>query len=349
MGWVCTYTPEELLHAAGFLPVRVIGGCGEIPLGEAEGYLYRTTCSAMRTLFQLGLNKGYDFLDGLVTCTTCDSVRRFADNWRHYALTPFTHILTLPHKITEPDHRFWREQVVELKDKLEQFSGVRITPERLKESISLFNETRGLLKALAQTRKWDYPPITGSELLEIVNAGVRMPKEQFNPLLRQLLKQLPASPPQLTGERKPRIMLGGSLLNNSDFVKFIEGRGCVVVADELCSTSRYFWDLVDLDRYPDPIEALSRRYLEHFPCARMLTTAERDERIMAMVKDYRVQGLLYEVIRYCVHYRYDFSRLKRKLQSLNIPALELEMEYGVSGSGQLMTRVDAFIEMVGGG
>ena len=97
-GWLCTYVPEEILHAAGILPVRITGYDRETDLDDGNAYLYVNNCSFSRSCLQMGLAGEYDFLDGVVGASTCDGARRLFDIWRNYIGTPFHHVISVPRK-----------------------------------------------------------------------------------------------------------------------------------------------------------------------------------------------------------------------------------------------------------
>jgi bzd-type benzoyl-CoA reductase N subunit len=342
-GWLCTYVPEEIIHAAGILPVRITGYSQEMELEDGNAYLYINNCSFSRSCLQMGLSGEYDHLDGVVAGSTCDGARRLFDLWRYYIKAPFHHILTVPRKYTERAHSLYYEQVTQFKEHLEQYLDIEITDEALLKSISLYNESRELLKELYQLRKRDKPPITGSETMEVLNACLRMPKELFNQYLRELLDELAAS--EIEHRSQARLMVTGSVMNNPEFIRSIEELGGLVVTDELCTSTRYWSDPVVLDDR-SPLESISRRYLNNFPCARMVPSNERFDRITQLVRDYEVDGVISQIIRYCVPYAHDLPLLIRRLKTAGIPTLALDVEYGTSGSGQIRTRVQAFLEML---
>lgn len=345
VAWTCTYVPEEVIWAAGLLPVRMTGDSHELELEDANAYLYINTCSFQRACLQLTLDQKYDFLDGYVSAATCDGSRRLADVWRNYVThIPLIYVLTVPRKTTERAHQLYLSEVKEMKQKIEEAFNVKITDDALRNAIKLYNHTRELLKQLYEMRKKDNPPITGAETLEIINAGFRMPRDEYNQLLEELIKEVNVSKREVKG--KVRLLISGSPLNNPDFIATIENEGGLVVADELCMGTRYWWDSVDEKSYPEPLEAISRRYLNNFPCARMVPCDDRFNRIIAMTKDYKIDGMVAEIIRYCVPYAHDEPMLRERLEHIGIPVLELDLEYGVSGSGQIRTRAQAFIEML---
>ena len=342
-GWLCTYVPEEVIHAAGALPVRITGYGQEIELEDGNAYLYINNCSFSRSCLQMGLRGDYNYLDGVIAGSTCDGARRLFDLWRYYIDIPFSHILTVPRKYTENAHKLYYEQVLKLKELIEQYMSIEITDKALTHSISVLNESRELLRELYELRKSPQPTITGAEAMEVLNASFRMPKELFNQYLKQLLSELTKS--QIAHTHRARLMVTGSVMNNPEFIKSIEDLGALVVTDELCTSTRYWSDPVVLgDR--SPLEAIAQRYLNNFPCARMVPSDGRFDRILNLVRDYNVDGVISQVIRYCVPYAHDLPLITEKLKGVGVPTLSLDVEYGTSGSGQIRTRVQAFLEML---
>ncbi|MBN2240944.1 MAG: 2-hydroxyacyl-CoA dehydratase [Dehalococcoidales bacterium] len=342
-GWLCTYVPEEIMHAAGILPIRITGYAQETELDDGNAYMYLNNCSFSRSCLQLGLRGEYDYLDGIVAGSTCDGARRLFDLWKHYIDIPFDHIISVPRKYTESAHSLYYDQVLEFKNHLEEYLGTKITDEKLLDSISLYNESRDLLRQLYELRKPDKPSITGAEIMEVLNASQRMSKEQFNRTVRDLLDEVKNS--GIENESRARLMVTGSVMNNPEFIKSMEDIGGLVVTDELCTSTRYWSDPVVLDGRP-PLEAIARRYLNNFPCARMVPSDERFDRIMKLAEDFKVDGMVSQIIHYCVPYAHDLPLLSEKLKKAGIPTLALDVEYGSSGSGQISTRVQAFLEML---
>jgi benzoyl-CoA reductase/2-hydroxyglutaryl-CoA dehydratase subunit BcrC/BadD/HgdB len=142
VGWLCDYVPEELIYSAGLLPVRVSGVLKEIPVDDANAYLYTTTCSFVRTCFQLAYEKKYDFLDGFVAASNCDHARRLFDVWDRYIPTPYRYILSVPHTKLPQAQKFYERELIDFKKSLEDHFKVQISKEKLSESIQLYNRTR---------------------------------------------------------------------------------------------------------------------------------------------------------------------------------------------------------------
>jgi bcr-type benzoyl-CoA reductase subunit C len=338
----CDYVPEEVIYAAGMLPIRLTGDSGELGLEEANAYMYVNTCSFIRSCLELVLRKQYNFLDGFVSGATCDCSRRLADVWIHYRFTPFAHIFSVPRKITQWAYKLYEAEVRDLQHRLEEFFRVDITNEALWEAVEVYNKRRGLFKKLHELRKLDAPPISGAETLEVLNASSRMPPDQFNQVLERLLEE--ASSGKRAVEGKFRLMVNGSPLNNPEFMQAIEELGGVVVIDELCTGIRYWWESVD--PAPDPIKAICRRYLHNFPCPRMEPFEDRAQRALKIARDYRIDGVVTEMVRYCVPWTMEQPLQRMTFEEQGIPVLELDLEYGTPGTGPIRTRVQAFLEML---
>ncbi|MEE9611668.1 MAG: 2-hydroxyacyl-CoA dehydratase family protein, partial [Desulfatiglandales bacterium] len=229
-----------------------------------------------------------------------------------------------------------------------------------------------LLSRLYDLRKRDPSPISGADTMAVVIAGMTMPKNEFNDLLESALGELEAMDPPPETERRPRLLVTGSPLANPEEIKLIEDLGGLVAADDLCTGIRYFWNDVDPDG--EPIEAISRRYLTRIPCPRMLSHKGRqrgldvvcletcpghgqdpesvihDRKLLhdvQLIKDYRVDGVIYTVLKFCSPWLYTFPAYRDDLREiLGIPILMLQREYAATGMAQMRTRVGAFLEML---
>lgn len=343
IGWACNYAPEEIPYAAGMIPLRLTADSKELSLEYSNAYMTIHCCSFTRSCLEMILKNQYDFLDGFVTCTTCDPMRYLFEHYRRYHPIPFIHLIDVPGKFTPRTLGFYQRELTNFKERLEEHFNVKITEQDLRNAIDVYNKTRILIKRLYELKKSDTPPISGAETLEVMNAAVRMPKADFNRSMESLLEEISAKKRALQG--KTRIMLIGSILQNHEFIKGIEALGGLVVTDALCNGARYMWDTIDSND-SNSLQAISKRYLNHFPCPRMSPWEDRIERIINMAKEYRVDGVIAETIRYCVPHDYNLPLVRGRLEEQGIPMLSLDVEYGMTATGQVRTRVQAFIEML---
>ncbi len=341
IGYLCSYVPQEIIYAAGMFPFRIMGTWRADTL-LADGYMTPNSCSFCRNCLQAALKHDYDFLDGMVTTNSCRNMDRLFDTWEYLGITPFTHILDLPWR-TNPDAvEYYVNGVSTFKEKLENSFEIKIGDDALRETIELFNKTRTLQREFYELRKRDAPPILGAEALGVFTASMVMEREEYNELLEQLIVELNNS----TGghKAKARILFSGSILSDPEELRLIEELGGIVVAEDICTSSRFFWDSVDPSQ--EPLEALGGRYLDRVPCTRMFDQDRRLQHVLDLVKEYRVDGVIYSAIVYCDPWSFAAPLSLLSLKKAGIPHLQLEREYGLTAAGQLRTRVGAFLEML---
>lgn len=344
VGYLCTYVPEEIIHAAGMLPYRVMGSWREDIL-LAEAHLPINTCGYCRSTIDGVLKKDYDFLEGIIATRSCANMVRMFDAWRHAANPGFAEVLDLPYKTHGSALEMYGAELEKLKRRLEEHFGVLITDAGLAEAIQVYNRTRQLLRQLYALRKAEAPLISGAECLAVVTAGMVMRKDEYNQLLEGLLLELEKR--GKTHQGRARIMVSGSILINPAELQLIENLGGIVVADDLCTGSRYFWDSVEPGGEPlDYLARLSERYLSVLPCARMFSQEQRYDYITQAAREYRVDGVVFSAMKYCDPWLYEYPRSADRLEKLGLPHLRFEREYALTGQGQLQTRVGAFLEML---
>ncbi len=345
VGYVCTYMPEEILHAADILPFRITGR-GVSDTSKADSCLSRVNCSFVRCCLELGMDGEYDFLDGAAWVNGCDHIRRGYDNWKAKAPLPFMYILPVPHKIFPEGRQWYKEEVIKLKEAVENHFGVKIRSDKLAESAAIYNESRRLLKRLYDLRASDETPVTGAEAHVILSAGVTMPKTEFNKLLGDFLKEVEKRPK--TSNTKIRLLVAGSMMDDPEFIQNVEELGAIVVTDALCFGARGFWDLTD--EKGDIFENLIDRYFNHMPCPRM--AGEYSKRlgfIKDQIKRANVKGAILQHIRSCDLHGTDNALIRPDLEKAGVPTIELERQYGpMADAGRIRTRVQAFLERIGG-
>lgn len=342
MGWMCTYVPDEIIYAAGAHPIRIVGTEGTT--AAADAHLYSNVCSYARASLEEGFQGSYDFLAGYIAVNTCDNIRRLYEVWSRYLNTPFTHILKLPHRADDEAVEYFAGELSDFRERVGTYIGKTISDDSLRQAIQVYNRTRTLLRELYELRKADSPPITGAEVMDVFLAGLILPKDEYNLKLEALLKSLKGH--KTVDGNRIRILVVGSELDNSEYIRTIEELGGVVVCDDLCNGTRYFWDLVETNA--DPIQALASRYMRRAPCARMRPNTDRMTHIRRLIQDYRIQGIIYEALKFCDLYGEDFPIFKENIKDLNVPSLLLTRDYSTPALGQMKTRVQAFFETIQG-
>ncbi|MFA4835859.1 MAG: 2-hydroxyacyl-CoA dehydratase family protein [Dehalococcoidia bacterium] len=346
VGFFCSYMPEEILYAADVLPYRVAApGCTSTT--SADVYLTHLNCSFVRSCLEYAFEGKYDFLDGLAFTNSCDDIRRMSDILRTVdpKRLPLVGFLDVPKKVDDAGIAWFRDQMVQFKADVEKAFGVKITDTKLKKAIEVYNETRSLLKQLYQLRKADKPPITGAETMKVLLAATTMPKDQYNVLLKKLIKELKGR--KLSTGYRARIMIsGGGGCDDPNYFDLMEEQGALVVTDTDCFGTRYFWEPVQIVE-DDLILGLAKSYLGKPSCARMMDKLdERLDFMKQMVKDFKVDGIIFQTLVNCQVWGGQLLAFNDQMKKAGIPFLTLDREYALTGTGQLKTRVQAFLERI---
>ncbi len=339
-GYFCTYVPEEIIYAAGIIPVRIMGGSEDIT--HADVHLPSYICSFSRSCYDLALKRCYDYLDGVVFPYTCDTIVSLYNIWKADIPTPYVGFVDPLCAKTETARKYFREEVARFKGSLENYLGKEISEDSLRESIRTYNENRRLLKKVYELRKGPQPLLSGVEVLDIVRSSMLTPKDEHNSLLGSLLDRISEreDPP----EPGVRILVSGSVIYDPEVLRMIEDSGALIVADDLCTGTRYFWDLVNTNS--SPLVGIADRYYERIPCPCNYPPEKRLEHIMTLVKDYDVEAVIFTLQKFCDPHLFDMPFMEEKLKEAEIPSLRLETEHVTAPLGPLKTRIEAFLETI---
>jgi benzoyl-CoA reductase subunit C len=339
-GYFCTYVPEEIIHAAGIIPVRMMGGSEDITL--ADVHLPSYVCSFARSCYDQGLKGVYNYLDGMVFPCTCDTITSLYNIWKADIKTPYVGFVDPLCAKTETAKKYFREEVARFKQSLENFLGREISNTSLQKSIEVYNENRRLLKEVYELRKSSHPPISGVEALNIVRSSMLIPKEEHNRLLENLLDKLSErdDPPK----QGLRILVSGSVIYDPEILKMIENSGGLIVTDDLCTGTRYFWDLVN--KSVPPLTGIADRYYERIPCPCNYSPERRLQHILNLIKDYNVEAVIFTLQKFCDPHLFDYPFMEDSLKEAEIPTLLIETEHVTSPLGPLKTRIEAFLETI---
>jgi len=344
IGYFCSYTPEEIIHAASALPFRIFGS--KFSIAHANAHLQAYCCSLAKGGLEEALAGRLNFLDGTVFPHTCDTIQRLSDIWRLNAGFPLHFDLVLPSKVnSENSFQYMVDILKKFKSDLEKGFGIEITDEKIKESIVLYNQIRRGLEEIYLLRSENPEIISGSDLCAILKSAMIMDRKDFQHHLSQFLSQLKKeNEPIQTGQKK-RIILSGGICNHADIYSILEKSGGVVVWDDLCTGTRYFNG--QIDENVDPVEAIAKRYFERIICpTKHFDITYRGENLVRLAKEKRADGVIFLFLKFCDPHAFDYPYLKKYLDKAGIPNMLLEVEDQIPAAGQLRTRLEAFVEML---
>ena len=351
-GYMCTHVPEEILYAAGIIPVRILSSHESQAM--TRSYIHETYCSFSHDCAYQGLSHQYDFLDLIVTSSSCIHMGEAFNVWVRFAgfqgksfLLPYPHIIE-----TKPAAAFMRQSYGEFKQFLETFVKRSITDEEIERAIKLYNHTRRLLKQLWGFLRRENPPITGPEVATVTLASQFMDKQECNRLLGQLIQRLEAEPGK--GAPGVRLMVSGGACDDLkifDLLEHLDYKASLIFVDS-CTATRYFWFEVPEGR-PDKLQAIAEGYISRIPCPAKDNVPGTGEKkrfrfIQEFIEEYKPDGVVFLYQRFCSPQPMDVVALRPILDKLGIPSTDFELDTTLPVI-QFRTQLEAFIETIKGG
>ena len=341
MGYFCTYAPEEIMYAAGVLPVRILGS--HEPQDVTEPHIFAMFCPFCRDCLAQGLKWRYDYLDGIMISQSCLHIRQAYTSWKMHIPMEYSYYLPVPMKVQSPRALpYLRAELEKFKKSLEAWTGNKITDDDLRNGIELMNENRRLMRQVYDMRKKENPPITGLDAMYMVVASQMTHKQEHSRVTRDVINELAKKENgRKTGER---LMIIGSEDDDSKFIEMCESVGATFVIDDHCTGSRYFWNEVEPNG--DPLTAIAKRYIERPPCpSKDWEERKRIPHILQLAVDWRAKGAVLVQQKFCDPHELDTPAIKKALEGKGIKTLFLELDVTVP-IGQFRTRVEALLEML---
>jgi benzoyl-CoA reductase subunit C len=336
--------PEEILHAAGVLPILLQQSSEPVTAGHA--YYYPFFCGPSRSIIDQAA-KGYlDFLDATLAGDYCIQVVGAGEVLGVILPKAPNLFLRLP-----VGNQAWTmaditQGLKEIKGDIEKFTGSEIDPEAIRDSICIYNRNRALIREAYQLRSSNPGILNAKELVSIVKSGMVMEKGEHNAIIERLLDNLPDR--KISEEKGVRVFLSGSLCGapKEDILTMIEQSGALVVDDDLFHGYRYI--STDVNETMEPLESLASWYLEKnrdVPCpTRCDPQTDWPKYLVDAMKKSGAEQLVILMAKYCEPHMFFYPDIKEALDEAEIPHLLIEVEHEVVSFESLRTRIEAFIE-----
>lgn len=337
------YAPQELIHAAGMLPVGMWGG--NVELSAARTYFPSFYCSILQTALEMGIKGTYDCLNGIIIPANCDSLRAMGQNWK--VAVPQVEFISLVQPVnrkTEAGVKFLLTEYEEMKKAMERISGRKITDQALAASIELFNKYRRISREFTKAAR-DYPDvITPSVRNAILKSAAFMDKEEYTALLTALVFELRKLPVKTWNGTK--VVVTGIKMDSPSLLKILEENKVAIVADDLAQETRLFRSDVLLTS-KNPLENLARYWSTMEGCSLIFDPdKKRCDMLIEAVKETGAQGVLFCMTKFCDPEEFDYPIFKKKLEANHIPHVYIETDLELENDEQARTRIQAFTEMV---
>lgn len=352
VGYTCYFMPEVLLNAGNCFSVRLRAPrTGSMDI--ATYYMSSFLCGFSKALLERGIEGGYNFLSCLMGSETCSEMNRALEHFEILKLVPndkfFVTIIDAPFKITEHGLKHYVNQIrAKVLDRLHDVYGVDVSDESLRKAVEMHNRVARVMRAIGDYRKEDNPRITGYEYHVLSVATYCCPKAEIIDKLEETLEELKTRVPDEKKKFRAKVVVVGSEMDDPDFTKQIEDAGALVVADRYCFGTMPGRDVIELNDTDDVLTQICLHYLRTSQCPRFMSQEKVQNRrdfVAGLVRDYHAEGVIYEQLKFCEYWGYERALASHVMQSdYDIPAVSIDRQYTASGSGQLRTRVQAFVE-----
>ena len=341
VGIMPVYCPEEIVHAAGYLPIGM-WGAQKKQISKARTYLPPFACSIMQSVMELQLEGVYDDLEAVIFSVPCDTLKCMSQKWnRPVPAIVFTHPQN--RKIAkDAANVFAREEFNIVKEKLEDILDVHISNKAIKNSIAVYNENRAACREFSDVAAEYAAVVTPSDRHAVIKARWFMEKSRHTALVKELIAALKAEPaPEFKGKK---IIVTGIQVEPYDVLDIFQENGFAIVADDLAQETRNFrQDVPDDD---DALMALARAWNEFDGCS-LATDANKPkgQMIIDAVKKYGADAVVVCMMKFCDPEEYDQPYFERDLRKAGYPCRAIEIDPLNTNYEQLLTRVQAFAEL----
>lgn len=353
IGTYCMMVPQELIYAAGAIPVKLCSG-NYTAFMIGDDCVPRDACPLVKAVagFQeIKTLPVYEDCEMMVVPITCDCKKKIVDILRKECNV---HAMNLPLNRTDDDGlEACVSEYYRLIDALEMATGRQVTWNTLWRSIELVGTAQYELSRFLELKRGERALIKGTHVMAMMNAASYMPIDDWTKALKRLNNELESRKSEgkyVTKANRPRIMLTGSpiIFPNIKIPLLIEQMGGSLVADETCMGERSLYDpVVPVDTSFDGLlRALANRYVKACTCPIFSENKQRIDRVLHMVKESQAQGVIYHVLRGCLVYDYEYPLLEQALGREEIPIIRIESDYNEEDVEQLRIRIEAFIELI---
>lgn len=354
LGYTCFHAPEVLMNLGNCFSVRLRAPHTN-SMELATYYMANNSCEFARALLERALEGSFAFLHAMIGVDVCEANNRAIENMEIMHAHGedkdkfFYCNLDIPYSDDEDCVEHIREQVSrKILKPLRENYGIDTSDDAIRTAVSEHNEVCRILTEIGELRKLDIPPITGYEYAVLVLVSYTCPKRLILPYLRETLEEIKNRKTDAKKDYRVRVVVVGSEIDDPQLIKLIEGCGALVVADRYCYGSFPGRQEIILSDTEDALTQVCRWYLQNTECPRQSALHRvkyRNDHVAQLVKDFNADGAIYEQMKFCTYWSYERVIASQVMpRNYGIHILSIDRPYISGQSGQLRTRVQAFVE-----
>ena len=352
VGYTCYHIPEPLLNVGNCFSVRLRAPrTGSLDI--ATYYMSNYTCEYARALVERGIEGGYQFLDALAGVDACSMMNRAMEHFEILKVNTnpnfFVTHCDIPYKIESYTLESYVKQMrLRVLDRLTKNYGVDTSDAAIRKAVEEHNEVCRIITEIGQMRKAENPVITGYEFHVLNLVTYTCPKALILPYLRETLEELKTRQPDPKPAFRAKVAIVGSEIDDPSLTKLIEGCGALVVSDRYCFGSTPGREVIELNDEEDALTQICLHVMRHSECARYIAddkVQQRRDTADRLAREYNADGIIYEQMKYCDYWGFERALVSHIMsEEYGWPVLSIDRLYHNGVSGQLRTRVQAFVE-----
>ena len=341
------YAPEELVYAAGMMPMGMWGS-NKKTISRAKEYCATFYCTIAQLDLEMLLDGTCDLLDGVITPTICDTLRPMSQNIR-VAMSEKMPCIFLAHpQFRRPAFglKFCHDQYTHVKTELEKIRGSEIKDEEIRDAIKVYNKSRKARREFVKLANAHCDVIDPIMRSAVLKASYFMRKDEYTEKLEALNTELRALPEAKWNGVK--VVTSGIIVDNPTLLKIFKDNNVAIAADDVAHESRMI--RVDADETGDPMEALCKQFADQDYDVLLYDEASeqnrRGEYVANLVKESGAQGLVLFMQQFCDPEEMEFPYLKKALDAAGIPFIKLGVDQQMRDFGQAATAIQAFADVL---
>ena len=352
VGYTCYHMPEPLLNVGNCFSVRLRAPrTGSLDI--ATYYMSNYTCEFARALVERGIEGGYQFLDALAGVDACSMMNRAMEHFEILQMNSkpdfFVTHCDIPYKIEDYTLESYVKQMrLRVLDRLTEVYGTDTSDAAIRKAVEEHNEVCRIISEIGELRKAENPVVTGYEFHILNLVSFTCPKRLILPYLRETLEEIKNREPDEKSPFRARVAIVGSEIDDPNLTKLIESCGALVVSDRYCFGSTPGREVIELREDEDALTQVCLHIMKHSECARYIAddkVLQRRETADRLAREYHADGIIYEQMKYCDYWGFERALVSHIMaDEYGWPVLSIDRLYNNGNSGQLRTRVQAFVE-----
>ncbi len=336
------YTPEEIVYAAGYLPVGMWGGKTEIR--QADKYLQSFCCSIMRSNIEYGMKGTYDSLKAVILPTFCDTLKCVCENWKAAVpQVPVIPVVYPQNRLLESGYIYLLTEFNRVKGEIEKLKGEKISEKELEEAFDIYEKYRETMREFVEIAKDHLNTINTRTRHLIIKAAYFMDKKEYTDIMIKIIAGLKNKPKEEFNGIK--IVATGLVGEPVELLDVLVENNVAIVADDFAQESRQF--RVPARAEGEMIEKIAYRVVDQRGCTFLYEEEKtKGQMLIDMVKDSKAQAVVVIMMKFCDPEEFDYPIIKEEIEKANIPMLYIETDMQLDSYEQIRTRVQSFTEML---